>query len=70
MSDKSVTSTQDDLELQAATVKNNDDWTTLLGLMSGSAPADDEGGGAASLGGDFDKLCNGAMYFARLRIGR
>ncbi len=65
VSDKSVTSTQDDLELQAATVKNDDDWTTLLGLMSGSAPADDGGGGAASLGGDFDKLWDGAKNVLR-----
>ncbi len=60
---------QDDLELQTATVENNDQWLRVLDAFS-VQPAGDVtamGGGAADLGSFFGRLWNGALNV--LRVG-
>lgn len=62
---KTAESTQDDLELRAATVTNDDDWIALLDSMSVQATPDQSGGGAADLGSFFGRLWNGAKNVLR-----
>ena len=66
VSSKAAESTQDDLERQAATVSGDDDWMALLDSMSVQASPGDSGGGAASFGGSFDRLWNGAKNVLRV----
>jgi hypothetical protein len=62
-----TTGNADDLELQAATVQNDDDWLRILDAFS-MQTADDrpDRGGAAGLGGFFDGLWNGAKNVLRV----
>ncbi len=64
VSSQETIAAQDDLELRAATVENDDDWFALLDLMSVQA-VPNSNGGAASLGGVFGKLWNGAVSVLR-----
>jgi hypothetical protein len=66
VSPKQTESTQDDLELKASTVQNDDDWMALLDAMSQQATPDDSGGGAASFGSAFGRLWNGAKNVLRV----
>ena len=65
VSQRDTVSTQDDLELRAATVTEDDDWIALLDAMSAPAP-DEYGGGAATFGDFFGHLWEGAKNVLRV----
>ncbi len=65
VSPKASEAAQDDLELRAATIGDDDAWLALLDSMSGPASPVDSQGGAASMGSVFGRLWSGAVNVLR-----